>query len=149
MRYLFLVAVLFAHTGLQAQSSLTSDLVEGGKTLVELIKVIRAPRVATAADINPPVGYIDSCGLKNLADIQFKNKTSVSVSVSLYFRIGNNYAEKPLLLTLAAFSQESLFELKAGIYKYKVETLVEEENITIHQGELRLNSCDRTIREIK
>lgn len=149
MRYLLLFAVLCAHEGLQAQNSLTSDIVEGGKTLVELIKVIRAPRLEAAADLNPAIRYMDSCQAKNLADIRFKNKTEKIVEVYLFQRNGNGYTEKPLVLTLAGFSQESLFELKAGIYKYKIETLEDGEPLTLHQGELRLNPCDNLLREIK
>lgn len=117
--------------------------------MVELIKVIRAPRLESATDVKPPIRYMDSCQVRNLADIRFKNKTGKTVEVYLFQRNGNSYTDKPLILTLAGFSQESLFELIAGIYKYKVETLENEESITLHQGELRLNPCDNLLREIK
>ena len=150
MRKLLFIAAVSIPAVLQAQNTLTSDLVEGGKALVELIKVIKMPRIITTAEPVPVANYTDSCGIKKLADISFKNKTNATVQVLLFLRIENTYSLKPLSLTLAALSQESLYALKTGIYKYKVETgLEDDESITLNEGELKLEPCDKLIREIK
>ena len=146
MKKIILTAVICFPGVLQAQSAITSDLVEGGKALVELVKVILTFRTpSTTATYNSA----DSCGSKKLADISFKNKTDKSVVVSLFLRIGNGYDVKPLVLTLAAQSKESLYELKAGVYKYRVETEVDGKKEVLHEGELKLQPCDKTIKEIK
>lgn len=149
MKKLLITAVIFIPAVLQAQNAITSDIVEGGKTLIELIKVIRSPRVITAVISKPQTSYTDSCGIKKLADISFKNKTGNTVQVNLYLRIENAYVAIPLTMTLAAFSQESLYELKTGIYKYKIETGKENDTSTLHEGELKLYPCDKLIKEIK
>jgi hypothetical protein len=147
MRKVLLFAVMLAPAALRAQNALTSDLVEGGKTLVELIKVIRTPR--TSAPVTTSYINTDSCGAKKLADISFKNKTDKIVQVSLFLRLGNVYDIKPLVLTLAASSQESLYEVKAGVYKYKIETDEAGQRIVMHEGELKLQPCDKAVKEIK
>lgn len=147
MRKALLFAVICIPAASQAQNAITSNLVEGGKTLVELIKVIRTPRTPTTATVS----YIntDSCGSRKLADISFKNRTDKAAQVSLFLRIGNAYEVKPLVLTLAALSQESFFELKAGVYKYKIETDEEGIKVIMHEGELKLQPCDKAVKEIK
>lgn len=149
MKKLLIAAAMAFPAVLPAQNAITSDLVEGGKTLVELIRVIRAPRVVAAVSPPPETKIADSCVVRKIADISFKNKTGKPVQVSLFFRIGNNYDTRPLMLTLSALSQESLFELRTGIYKYKIETGEEDEQVILHEGELKLEPCDRLIREIK
>ncbi len=149
MRKLVVIAAICIPAVLQAQNALTSDLVEGGKTLVELIKIIRAPRIVAAVGTLPEISYADSCKIKNLADISFKNRTGKPVLVSLYLRTGNTYAPDPLFLTVSSINQESLYELKTGIYKYKVEAVKADEKYTMHEGELKLEPCDKLVREIK
>ncbi len=150
MKKLLFAAVLAVPVALQAQTTLTSDLVEGGKTLVELIRVLKEPRIVTVAAGTPAtVTYIDSCSVKQLGDISFKNKTDETVQVSMFLRIGNVYAATPLYLTLSAMTQESLYSLKVGIYKYKIEIGEVDDKITLHEGELKLEPCDKLIREIK
>ncbi|MBK8609745.1 MAG: hypothetical protein IPL84_07300 [Chitinophagaceae bacterium] len=149
MRKLLFVAAVFIPAGLYAQNTLTSDIVEGGKTLVELIRIFRAPAVVVSTNMQPAITYVDSCSAKKLADISFKNKTDKNVEVSLYLRVGINYDTKPLMLTLSAFSQESLYELKAGIYKYKITVSAEQKMQILHEGELKLLPCDKLVREIK
>ena len=146
MTIFLLSAAIAAPVMLHAQNAITSDFVEGGKVLIELIKVIRTPRPVSA-----PASYssTDSCVSKKLADISFKNKTDKTVWVSLYLRNGNIYDTPALSLKLSAYSQESLYDLKTGIYKYTIESEVEEAMVIIHQGELKLQPCDKLVKEIK
>ncbi len=146
MRIILLILVMFAPVVLHAQNAITSNVVEGGKTLIELIRVIRTPR---QAPLTASYGYTDSCASRRLADISFKNKTDKTVQVLLYLRNGNTYDTPALSLKLSPFSQESLYELKTGIYKYTIETEVEEATVIMHQGELKLQPCDKLVKEIK
>lgn len=149
MRKLIIIAAICIPAALEAQNALTSDLVEGGKTLLELIKIIRVPRMVAAVGPLPEINNADSCKIKNLADVSFRNKTGKTVQVSLFLRTGNTYAPGPLFLTVSSLNQESLYELKAGIYKYKVESGEEHEKYTLHEGEFKLEPCDKLVREIK
>jgi hypothetical protein len=40
-----------------------------------------------------------------------------------------------------------LYELQAGIYKYRIES--GEQKILLSEGELKLNACDKMLKEIK
>lgn len=66
MKKIIIAAALLIPIALKAQNGITSDIVEGGKTLVELIKVIRSPRVAAYTNSTPLTDQIDSCSVKNL-----------------------------------------------------------------------------------
>ena len=145
MKILLLVAVCLC-TEMKAQNATSADLVEGGKVMVELIRVFKTPKTAMLVTAN---NNTDSCGLKKLGDISFKNKTGKMIQVSLYLRIGNAYELKPLLLNISTSSRETLYDIKSGIYKYKVETEVDGVKITLHEGELKLQSCEKLQKEIK
>jgi hypothetical protein len=145
MKILLLAALCFT-VEVKAQTTLTSDLVEGGKTIVDLIRVIKTPRttITPASYMNP-----DSCGSKKLSDICFKNKTDKTIQVSLYLRTGNVYEIKPLLLNVSPSSKESLYEIRSGIYKYKIEVETAGIKTILHEGELKLQPCEKATREIK
>jgi hypothetical protein len=145
MKILLLLLVCFT-VGANAQNSIASDFVEGGKTIVELIRVIKTPKttIVPAAYNNP-----DSCGIKKLADISFKNKTDKPVQVILYLRIGNGYENIPHAMSISPSTQESLYELKAGIYKYVIQTDAAGQKTTLHEGELKLQPCEKSVKEIK
>ena len=143
---ILLFAFVCCTVNANAQNSLVSEFVEGGKTIVELIRVIKTPKILTAVAVNTGA---DSCGVKKMADICFKNKTAKTVQVSLYLRNGNAYAMIPLVLNISASSQENLYEIKAGIYKYKIETGLGTEKMILHEGELKLEPCEKAIREVK
>ncbi len=143
---ILLLTVLCFTIGAKAQNSITSDIVEGGKTIVELIRIIKTPRITmTTTSYNKP----DSCESKKLADISFKNKTGKPVQISLFMRTGNEYEAKPLILNVSPLTKESLYEIKSGIYKYKIETDVDGKTMILHEGELKLKPCDKAVREIK
>ena len=145
MKTFLLSAAIFIHTMLQAQNALTSNFVEGGRTLIELIKILKPAKTATPASYT----NTDSCASKKLADISFKNKTAKMILISLFFRNGNIYDAQPLSLKLAAVSEESLYEIKSGVYKYRIETDSSGQKTVLHEGELKLQPCDKLVKEIK
>ena len=148
MRTLILaVAALFYLTG-SAQNNTAENIIEGGKTLVELVRVLKMP---VNSGYQPHVAEnIDSCKLKNVSDLSFKNNTDKSVYVSLFKRNGNLYEANVLTLKILPKAQERWFDLKSGIYKFKIEWDGEDDERIIYQeGEMRLNACENIVKEVK
>ncbi len=147
MRIYYSLLLLIACSAAIAQNNLAANIIEGSKTLVDLIRVIKTPKNSLIAmPVNNPV--LDSCTIKNIADICYKNNSGNTVNISLFRRIGNTYIGN-LSLKIPNNSQECLYELVAGIYKYKIEIEGEAQKILINEGELKLNACEKAIREIK
>ncbi len=147
MRRLILSAVVLITINASAQSNTVFSIIEGGKTLVELVRVFKAPRYTM------PLQNIaekkDSCAIKNITDLCIKNSTGKSLLVSIYRRNGNTYEAAVLSLKILPKNQECLYELKAGVYKIKFETEVEEEKKIIREGEIKLVACENYFKEIK
>jgi hypothetical protein len=130
-----------------AQNNLTANIIEGGKTLIDLIRVIKTPKTASA--VNNTITATDSCSTKNLADITYKNSGARAVFISLYKRTGEVYCIQPLTLKIAAGSRESLYEIPAGIYKFKIEHAEGEVKLLYKEGEIKIQACDKILKEIK
>lgn len=147
MRTLILAAVVIATFNAGAQSNTTSNIIEGGKTLVELVRVFKTPKNITP--LQPVVEKKDSCALKNTTDMCIKNSSANALLVSLYKRNGNVYEAGVLSLKIMPKNQECLYELKAGVYKIKYE--IEEGAVKklIREGEIKLSSCENMFNEIK
>jgi hypothetical protein len=146
MKTFLVFAVIAVPVMLPAQNAITSNVVEGGKTLVELIKVLKPPKAIYTTASYPGT---DSCASKKMADISFKNKTDKIIQVFLFLRTGNTYETQALSLKLAPSSQESLYDVKAGIYKYRIESDIAGQITVMHEGELKLQPCDKEVKEIK
>ena len=131
-----------------AQNNTASNIIEGGKTVVELIRVFKAPRYTM-----PPQAIVekkDSCSLKNVSDLSFKNSTDKGLYISLYKRNGSTYEPNVLTMKVLPKALECLYELRAGIYKFKIEIDGEDdERIVYREGEMKLVACENIIREIK
>ena len=146
MKTYLLIAVMSVPAISHAQTTNISNYLEGGKTLVELIKVIKPQKnLVSSASFNST----DSCAIKKLADISFKNKTDKTIHVCLYFRVGNIYETQGLSLQLAPSSQENLYDVRSGIYKYRIETDTNGQKSVLQEGELKLQSCDKLVKEVK
>lgn len=144
MRSLILAAAMIVACTSTAQNNTASNIIEGGKTLVELVRVFKSSKA-----ILPQQNLTenkDSCSIKNLGDICYKNVSGNNITVSLFKRNGQAYAPA-LTLKVANQGQECLFELQAGVYKYKIES--GEQKIVLSEGELKLNACDKLVKEIK
>ncbi|MEI7471273.1 MAG: hypothetical protein WCJ85_03375 [Chitinophagaceae bacterium] len=147
MRIYYSLLLLIACSAAIAQNNLAANIIEGSKTLVDLIRVIKMPKNSLIAmPASTPI--LDSCSIKNIADICYKNISGNAINISLSRRTGNTYTES-LSLKIPNNSQECLYELVAGIYKYKIEIEGEAQKVLINEGELKLNACEKVIREIK
>jgi len=147
MRRLILAATCLITISSTAQNNTAYNIIEGGKTLVELLKVFKAPKYSIP--LQPAIEKKDSCAIKNTTDMCIKNNTPNPLLVSLYKRNGNVYETASLSLKILPKNQEYLYELKAGVYKIKFET---EEGTTkklIREGEIKLIACENIFKEIK
>ena len=148
MRAFILTAVVLIKFNATAQNNTAANIIEGGKTLVELVRVFKTPKNSITSE---PVAAkrTDSCSVKNTTDICIKNSTGKPLLISLLRRNGNLYEPGILSLKISPKNQECLYELKSGIYKIKIET---EENclkIIFKEGEIKLNLCENVFKEIK
>ncbi|HQW92307.1 MAG: hypothetical protein IPH68_04220 [Chitinophagaceae bacterium] len=148
MKKLIMSAIVFISLTATSQSNTTANIIEGGKTLVELVRVFKMPRYAMVQQ--PVVEKKDSCAIKSITDFTIKNSTANPLLVSLYRRNGNLYEPGVLSLKILPKNQETIYEIKAGIYKMKFETEDEEdEKKLFREGEIRITSCENIFREIK
>ena len=148
-KYLLLALCSFAAAA-RAQNSTASNLIEGGKTLVELVRVFKTPKNNITGNTVPDNSKTDSCTIKNISDLCFKNTTAKSVYISLYKRNGAVYETIPLTIKILPKAQECWYELRAGIYKFKMETDGEaDKKITFREGEMKLTACENAVKDIK
>lgn len=151
-KFIFLLLISSSFSA-KAQSNLTTTIIEGSKTLVDLVRVFKTPKanmVQTPTTANVSATAVDSCYTKGLADIAYKNTSGKTMQVSLYKRTGTMYAAVPLTLRIGNNSQESLYEITSGIYKYKIEYEDEDDKKIIYrEGEMKITACDKLVKEIK
>ena len=147
MRKLILSAVAIISVTASAQNTTASNIIEGGKTLVELVRVFKMPKNVMFQQ--PIVEKKDSCAIKNITDFTVINSTAKPLLVSLYRRNGNIYEVGFLSLKILPKNQETIYEIKAGIYKIKYE--IEEDDVkkTIREGEIKLIACENIFKGIK
>jgi len=148
MRTFILTAAVLININTSAQNSTATNIVEGGKILVEVIRIFKMPRYIMPLP-QPVIERKDSCSIKNVSDFTIKNSTANPLLVSLYRRNGNIYEPGILSLKILPKNQETLYELKAGIYKIKFQTEEDEEAKLFREGEIKLNACENVFREIK
>lgn len=147
MRAFILATVVLVNLNTAAQNNTATNIIEGGKTLVELVRVFKMPRYLMY--IQPVVEKKDSCAIKNITDFTIKNSTGKPLLVSLYRRNGNIYEAGILSLKILPKNQETIYEIKAGIYKIKFETEADDEKKIIREGEIKIISCENVFKEIK
>ena len=148
-KYLLIAACLYG-TAASAQNSTASNLIEGGKTLVELVRVFKTPKNNIITNNAAIQTKTDSCSIKNISDLCFKNTTGKSLYISLFKRNGAVYETTALTITVLPKAQECWYELRAGIYKFKIETDdAQDKRFIFREGELKLTACENAVKEIK
>ncbi len=140
--------IAFCVFSLKSHAQTTSNLIEGGKTLVELISVLKKNKTASAANLTNKNAMVDSCAAKQTADLCFKNSSSKDLAISLYRRTDAGYEVQPFTMKVITKKQECWYELHSGIYKYKIEIDTSGAKTLMSEGELRLQPCDNMQREI-
>ena len=147
MRRYLLMAALAIATGASAQNNTAGNIIEGGRVLVELVRVLKIPKSNMIP--HAVAERKDSCFVKNICDLCLKNASGKSVVVSLYKRSGNGYEAGILSCKILPRNQECWFELRSGIYKLKIEKEDDKDLQLYQEGELKLVACSNTFREIK
>lgn len=148
MRTIISAIAVFISLTASAQNTTTENIIEGSKALVELVRVLKTP---VYSNYQPEVAIKpDSCQLKNLSDLCFKNSTDKSVYVSLFKRTGNLYEPNVLTIKILPKTQEYWYELKCGIYKFKIDVdAADGKRMLYREAELKLVACENLIKEIK
>ena len=75
MRALIVAAAALINVNTLAQNNTAANIIEGGKTLVELVRVFKTPRYLMPLP-QPVVERKDSCSIKNVSDYTIKNSTA-------------------------------------------------------------------------
>jgi len=140
-----LCVLLFYITKAQTK---TSDIIEGGKALVELISVLKKGKVEGPSSLIAGKTRIDSCAVKQQSDLCFKNSTAKDLVISIYKRNDGGYEIQPFTVKVIAKKQECLYELHSGIYKYRIEVDSGGVKTLLNEGEMKLQPCDNMQREI-
>jgi hypothetical protein len=138
MKYIILSLTLLYASVLTGQVNQSPNkILETGKTLVEIIKVLK------------PAKNEKECLARKVGDLCFKNETRNKVKLSVFQRNDSGYVKEPFRLVLLALTEECFFELAAGVYKYQIDILQADGTIEILKiGEVKMKACERTIREI-
>lgn len=147
MRAFILAVAVLVNTGSFAQNNTATNIIEGGKTLVELVRVFKTSRTSLASE-PPAVKKSDSCAIKGTTDICIRNAAGKPLLVSLFRRNGNLYENAVLSLKILPKNQECLYELKSGVYKIKLETEENGVKTSLREGEIKLNACENVFKEI-
>ena len=82
MRKLILVLLMNGSLLALAQSNLITSIIEGGRTLVDLVRVFKTPKVNMVqipATKHTTASGVDSCYSKGLADITYKNTSGKTI----------------------------------------------------------------------
>jgi hypothetical protein len=148
-KMIFIVAAIIT-INVSAQNNTATNIIEGGKVIAELVRIFKTPK---SSFVQPPLAITekkDSCAVKSISDVSIKNSTDKPLLVSVYRRNGNLYEPGVISMKILPKNQETIYELKSGIYKIKYETENEaDDKKTIREGEIKLMACINIFKEIK
>lgn len=148
MKKLLLTAVTALTITASAQNNTAYTIIEGSRSLVELIRIFKTPRPMMSL-LPAPALKLDSCSIKNTSDFTVKNNTAQPLVVSLYRRNNIGYDTVPMSMTVLPKNKESFFDIKSGIYKMKLETIDEDDDKkTFREGEIKINPCENPVQDI-
>lgn len=148
MKIAFFTFLTLAYTAISFAQSSTSNLIEGGKTLIELISILKKNKPASTANLSNKNAIADSCATKQTSDLCFKNSATKDLVISIYKRAEVGYEALPFTMKVISKKQECWYELRSGIYKYKIELDIGGIKTLMSEGEVRLQSCENMLREI-
>ncbi len=118
-------------TSLHSQD-LTSKIIEGAKTLTDVVKIIK-PATAVANEVPS-------------TDVSFKNKSATAIEVQLFRKKNDTtYVITPMKLTVANDGTESFIDVTPGIYKYKIVKKVASNSTVevLKEGEFRVGMNEK------
>ncbi len=115
---------------------------------MELITVLKKTKTTHTTALSENKEGLDSCAQKQKADLCFKNSSTKDLAISLYKRTDTGYEAQPFTMKVITKKQECWYELRSGIYKYKIELDIGGLKTLMSEGELKLLPCDNMQREI-
>ncbi len=148
MRIIIYIIISLISVTISIAQPTTSNLIQGGKTLIELISILKKNKPASTANLSNKNAMIDSCAAKQTSDLCFKNSSTKDLAISIYKRAEVGYEALPFTMKVITKKQECWYELRSGIYKYKIELDIGGIKTLMSEGELRLQSCENMLREI-
>jgi len=117
----------------QTQSSTTTNtVIESGRLVVELIKVLNAKK-----DQEHNSGCKDS-----YADLCIENKSEGSISVSLLHRLSGEVRE----VVVMSGGKECCLQAKAGVWTYDLK--LPGSPLSLRKGDLKLEGCNNLVMNI-
>jgi len=118
----------------QSQPAMTTtNVIEGGKLVVELIKAINARK-----DSNTNIGCKDT-----YADLCIENQAADTIVVSLLHR-GSGETREIIILP---GGKECCLQAKAGVWTYDLK--IPRHVLSIRKGDLKLEGCNNLLMNIK
>ncbi len=147
MKIKLVAAIILLGAKTSAQNYTANNIIEGGKTLVELVRVFKIPKNSLAQQ--NIIEKKDSCAVRSTSDLCIKNATANSILVTLFKRTGNGYEPGSLTAKISPKNQECWYELKSGVYKFRLQTNDGDSLKLFREGELKLNPCANMVKEIK
>ena len=140
MRSFYIILIILLTCFNVFAQSVTNNLVEGGKILVELVKIFKK----SPLPLNHHGPEINS------SDLCFTNSTNENLYVEVSKKINDStYKILPASVSLNTNAHECLLELSAVVYHYKVFKKISGAGILLLEGELRLSPNEKMEREIK
>jgi hypothetical protein len=133
MRKLITFLLMSSCLLVNAQSNLTTSIIEVGRTLVDLVRVFRVPKTMLYPSARNSTVTVDSFYSNGLADISYKNTFGKNMQVSLFKRIRAIYSIISLNLYIGYNVQEYLYEVPIAIYKFKIEYENEDEKKLVYR----------------
>lgn len=141
MKFIILFCSQLYIGSLFAQNQPTSsNIVDGGKVLIELVKVFKKSQAQKDLHISE----------NNLSDICFTNSTPDNLYIELSKKINDTtYRNLPSAISLTNNAHECLLELPPNVYHYKVYKKINGIQSLSLEGDIRLLPNEKMEREIK
>lgn len=138
--YILAFLVLLSVIQLPAQTPTNNNLVEGGKLLVELVKIFNKNPLPQS--IHNQENYS--------ADLCFINSTPDNLFIEISRKLNDStYKTLPASISLNSKAHECLLEISSTVYHYKVYKKQPGAQVLMLEGELRLAPNEKMEREIK
>ena len=117
-----------------------NNVVEGGKILVELVKIFKKNPVQQGLQEQE----------SNSCDICFTNSSTDNLSIELSRKINDStYKNIPGMLILTTSSHECMLSLSPNVYHYKVFKKLGSTQVSFLEGDMRLAPNEKMEREIR
>ncbi|MEJ7609890.1 MAG: hypothetical protein WKF88_01790 [Ferruginibacter sp.] len=144
MKKIILITLLAVSVSAAAQNNTAAHLIEGSKSLAELVRIFKTPKSSMSQYTSSQLK--DSCAIKGLTDFCVKNNTGKPLLVSIYRRNESGYDAAVLFLRVLPQNKEWLYAIKSGIYKIKTETEEAGVKKPFKEGEIKINSCENPVK---